>query len=122
VRPPRTWQQRMQDIVGSAEFILGSVGGQGEEKLASDRALRDAVLYNFVIIGEAARLVPEGIEARHPEVPWNDMRDMRNWVAHGYHDVDLQIVWQTIRDDLPDLIRNLKDLLATETGPGDADA
>lgn len=50
------------------------------------------------------------------------MRDMRNRVAHGYHDVDLQIVWQTIRDDLPDLIRNLQALLATEAGPGDADA
>ena len=104
----------MQDIIASAEFILELTRGQGEDELTSDRALRDAVLYNFVIIGEAARAVPNGIEAGHPEVPWNDMRDMRNWVAHGYHGVDAQVVWQTIRNDLPDLVGNLHRILETD--------
>ncbi|HSU17706.1 DUF86 domain-containing protein [Longimicrobium sp.] len=116
MRPSRTWQQRLQDIIASAEFILGMMRGRGEEALAADRSLRDAVLYNFVVIGEAARSVPKEVETRHSVVPWKDMRDMRNWVAHGYHGVDLEIVARTIREDLPDLIENLTRILTIDSG------
>jgi uncharacterized protein with HEPN domain len=76
--------------------------------------VQDAVVRNIEIIGEAAnqinRMAPEYI-AQHPALPWDDMRDMRNIVIHAYFDVDLEIVWQTVHEDLPKLKQQIDHLL-----------
>jgi len=59
--------------------------------------------------------VPEEVVSAHAEVPWRDMSDMRNVIVHGYHQVDLKIVWDTIQNDLPGLIEPLEQLLRDET-------
>jgi uncharacterized protein with HEPN domain len=68
--------------------------------------VQDAVVRNIEIIGEAVnhinRVALEFI-AQHPELPWQDMRDMCNVVIHAYFAVDLQIVWRTVQEDLPKL-------------------
>ena len=64
--------------------------------------MQDTVVRNIEIIGEAAnhinRMAPEFI-AQHPELPWDDMRDMRNVVIHASLAVDLQVVWRTVQED-----------------------
>jgi uncharacterized protein with HEPN domain len=76
--------------------------------------VQDAVVRNIEIIGEAVnhihRVAPEFI-AQHPELPWQDMRDMRNVVIHAYFAVDLQIVWRTVQEDLPKLKQQIDQLL-----------
>jgi hypothetical protein len=67
------------------------------------------------------RMAPEFI-AEHPELPWADMRDMRNVVAHAYFAVNLQVVWRTVQEDLPKLKQQIDQLLsqpppATEPEP-----
>jgi uncharacterized protein with HEPN domain len=70
-----------------------------------------AVLYSLAIIGEAAgSLLPE-VEALYPEISWLDVRGMRNIIIHEYFQVDLEIVWETVQTDLPQLLRQLKSLL-----------
>ena len=68
--------------------------------------IQDVVVRNIEILGEAAnqinRMAPEFISQR-PELPWDDMRDMRNIVIHAYFDVDFEIVWQTVHEVLPKL-------------------
>lgn len=75
---------------------------------------QDAVIRNIGIIGEAARQIqqhaPEFVTA-HPELPWIEMRGMRNKMIHDYFDVDVDVVWSTIRDDLPRLKQQIDDLL-----------
>jgi uncharacterized protein with HEPN domain len=75
---------------------------------------QDAVIRNIEIIGEAAtqiqRQAPEFVTA-HPELPWLDMRDMRNRMIHAYFDVNLSIVWSTVKDDLPRLKQQIDVLL-----------
>lgn len=66
---------------------------------------------NFEIIGEAAAHLPEGIAADHPEIPWQDMRDMRNVLSHEYFGINEKIVWETLQNDLRPLVPLLKDLL-----------
>jgi uncharacterized protein with HEPN domain len=65
---------------------------------------QDAVIRNIEIIGEAASKIqkhaPEFVIA-HPEVPWLDMRDMRNKMIHAYFDVNITVIWKTVKDDLP---------------------
>lgn len=86
-----------------------------EAAFLTNKLVQDAVIRNIEIIGEAAR----NIQKHHPEfatlhaiVPWADMYLMRNRVAHGYFSIDYELVWQTIRRDLPELhmlIRSLSD-------------
>src|SRR6056297_350626 len=64
----------------------------------------DAVIRNFEILGEAAAHVPEEIVFDYPDVPWQDIRDMRNLLAHEYFGVNEEIVWETIQKDLSSLI------------------
>ena len=71
-----------------------------------DRRTQQAVVLNLMTIGEAAaRTANEHKEfaAAHPEIPWAQMRGMRNRMAHGYFDIDLNVVWDTVRSSLPDL-------------------
>jgi len=75
---------------------------------------QDAVIRNIEIIGEAARQLekhdPQFVKA-HPELPWRDMQDMRHKMIHNYFDVDLAIVWATVKNDLPPLKQQIGDLL-----------
>jgi uncharacterized protein with HEPN domain len=69
------------------------------------------VSYELVLIGEAAKNVPLEVQSTAPDVPWQDMGDMRNVVAHEYFGVDLAIVWQTATRDVPKLTTPLRQLL-----------
>jgi len=71
------------------------------DNFKSDTKTVDAVVRNFEIIGEAAAHMPEEIVAGHPEIPWQDMRDMRNVLAHEYFGIDEKIVWETISNRSP---------------------
>jgi uncharacterized protein with HEPN domain len=75
---------------------------------------QDAVIRNIEIIGEAAnriqRQAPEFVAA-HSSVPWRDMRDMRNRMIHHYFEVNLDVVWSTVKDDLPKLKQQIDALL-----------
>ena len=74
----------------------------------------DAVIRNFIVIGEAARHVPDAVAQRHPEVPWATIRGMRNAAVHDYVNISLQTVWNTSKDDLPLLRSQLQALLDEE--------
>lgn len=78
----------------------------GLQAFKQDAFTQDAVIRNIEVIGEAAtklaQVAPDLI-AQHPRIPWNEMRTMRNKIIHEYFDVDLDIVWSTIQQDLPPL-------------------
>jgi uncharacterized protein with HEPN domain len=108
---PRQWKFRLSHIIESVEKIRYFVEGMSIEEFLADSRTSDAVLRNLEIIGEAARLVPEEVTTAYGEVPWADMRAMRNLVAHEYDRVNLSIIWGTIHDDLPPLIPLLQQVL-----------
>jgi uncharacterized protein with HEPN domain len=84
------------------------------ESLEADRRTQAAVLYEIVIIGKAAnRLSPE-FRAQHSTIPWKDMIGMRNILAHQYDKVDAEVVWDVIRQDIPELVTLLQPLLSIE--------
>jgi uncharacterized protein with HEPN domain len=84
------------------------------EQFCADQRTAEAVQFNFIVIGEAARNIPDDVVARHPELPWREMRGLRNVVAHGYFHVSLAILWQTITTDLAPLVEPLQALLDGE--------
>ena len=68
------------------------------------------------IVGEAAARISDDVRRRYPQVPWRDIVGMRHHLIHAYYDVNLDIVWQTVTEDLPPLINSLEDILASESG------
>lgn len=79
--------------------------------LQADRRTQAAVLYEILVVGEAANRVSQNLQARHPNIPWKDIIGMRNMLAHQYDDVDIDEVWDVVSQDIPELIALLEPLL-----------
>lgn len=82
--------------------------------LHHDQQVQDAVIRNIAIIGEAANNIQRmdsNFVASHPELPWIEVRGMRNKVIHNYFDVDWEVVWSTVKDDLRRLKEQIDALL-----------
>jgi len=75
-----------------------------------DKSIR-AVEMNFIIIGEAANQIPDEIEEKYPDIPWNLMRAMRNRIVHVYFNVDEKLMWDTVQNDLPPLVPELEKII-----------
>ncbi|ALB42138.1 hypothetical protein AA650_18260 [Anabaena sp. WA102] len=112
--PSRDWRFRIQDIVLSINEIKQRTRGVTFEEFTKNQTLVKAVLYDFVVIGEATRNVPNDIQLRYPLIPWRLMGGMRNVVTHEYFQVDLSRVWETIQNDLSSLLPQLQEVLERE--------
>ena len=110
--PVRDWKFRLTDILEAIEDCLEITGGMDYKAFTQDKRTLKAVLYNLAVIGEAARKVPEEVAARYPAIPWREMGDMRNVVIHEYFSVDPKILWETIKNELPLMVIELKAILA----------
>jgi len=112
--PSRDWRFRIQDIVASITEIEQRAKDITFEEFAKNQTIVKAVLYDFVVIGEATRNVPDEIQSRYPLIPWRLMGGMRNVVTHEYFQVNLSRVWETIQNDLPSLVPELEEVLERE--------
>jgi uncharacterized protein with HEPN domain len=81
------------------------------EDLVKDRKTREAIILNFVVIGEAIKKIPQEIIVSHPDVPWKEFAGMRDKMVHGYFQISPLIVWETSRHDLAPLAKAVKKLL-----------
>lgn len=99
---------RLQDMLVAARDARAFTAGKIEADLPHDKQLTLALLKCIEIIGEAAARVGEDTRARYPALPWADMIGMRNRLVHIYFDIDLFLLWTTVTDDLPVLIRELE--------------
>ena len=105
------------------EHILEAIGRinryverMNEDDFFDDEKTQDAVVRNFEIIGEASRNMVRNypdFTFLHPEVPWSIAYEMRNLLAHGYFSVDFEIVWNTVKNDLPKMAEQVGQLLKT---------
>ncbi|MBI2918413.1 MAG: DUF86 domain-containing protein [Chloroflexi bacterium] len=114
---PRVWRLRLRHIMEAAAKIRGYSEGMTFEQFSAASMVVDAVIRNLEVIGEAARHIPLDVEEAYPQVPWADMRAMRNILAHEYESVDLSVVWDTIRNDLPPLVPLLQAVLEANDLP-----
>ena len=93
----------VKDILDSAEAIENFVEGMDFEKFKADDKTTSAVIRKFEIIGEAAKHVPDAIRDKYPTVPWKEMAGMRDKLIHFYMGVKYELVWQTIKDVIPQI-------------------
>ncbi len=109
--PEREWDDRIQDIIESIKVIQSYSADLSEHSLLEYPEKVDAILFRFTVIGEAVAHIPETIRTRYTDVPWQEMRDMRNFIAHVYWGIDIGIVWNTIVCDLPPLVLLLEKII-----------
>ncbi|MCW8167028.1 DUF86 domain-containing protein [Verminephrobacter aporrectodeae subsp. tuberculatae] len=100
----------LDHIQQAAANARSFVEGLAKDDFLADKRTQQAVIMSLIIIGEAATKVMDGYAEfiqTHAEVPWRSMRNMRNRMAHGYFDVDLDVVWKTAQEWLPALLKQL---------------
>ncbi len=107
------WVFRIHHILEAIEPIRQYTSGMTFEQFCADSRTMQAVLHNFIVIGEATRHIPDSVQELYSAVPWDGMRDMRNVLTHEYDRVDYWVVWDTIQDDLPGLPPLLQHVLDT---------
>ncbi len=108
----RSAKERVQDILSAIGSIQLRTATLNFEEFSRDETVVKAVLYDLIVIGEAAANIPIDIQALAPELPWRLMRDMRNIMAHEYFQINLRITWSTIQNNLPPLVPSLQQLHA----------
>ena len=94
---------RLLHIRDAAETAAGFIAGRNREDLESDQMLRLALTKLVEIVGEAAKQLSAAGRTRYPGVAWDDAARMRDRLVHHYFDIDLDVLWATLTDDLPAL-------------------
>jgi uncharacterized protein with HEPN domain len=93
----RQWVFRVQDILMAIEKIERYTDKMTLAKFKQNDLVIDAVVRNFEIIGEASKSIPSSIQRSYPEVPWKEIKGMRDVLIHEYFGVDIQILWHTTK-------------------------
>jgi uncharacterized protein with HEPN domain len=102
---------RIMHMIDAAEEALFFVADSSGEDFSKNRMLILSVIKEIEIIGEAASKISEGTKSEFAYIPWQDIVGMRNRLIHGYFDVNVKLVWNTIKNNLPSLIISLKKII-----------
>ena len=100
MREQRNDPKRLQDILQAIDTIFQYVDGRGMQEFLADKKSYHAVIYNIMIIGEAANMLTFEFRESHTELQWRQITNMRNFLIHGYHNVEEDLVWEAIAVDL----------------------
>lgn len=101
----------LKHILVEADYLLGRSAGLTFDAFLADETVRRAFVRSLEIIGEAAKKVPEGFRASHPSVEWRAMAGMRDRLIHDYFGVDFELVWDVIRNRIPELREQIASIL-----------
>jgi len=106
----RDAQLLIEDIQESAQKILSYCQDLSYEDFLNDSKTIDAVIRNFEIIGEAANRLSPQFRNANPHIEWTRIRGFRNRIVHDYFGIDFEIVWSIVRDNIPQLIKDIEGL------------
>lgn len=98
----------LDEAIDAAERLVELTAERTPADFDADRDRRDALLWNFTVLGEAIAQMSEEIKAAHPHVKWSDPVRVRNRIVHGYWSVDLEVLVATARHDLPAFVARVR--------------
>ena len=111
----RDYRLFLHDILESSVKIEKYIGNITFKEFSSNQMIIDAVVRNFIIIGEASSNISDEIRNKYPIVPWSKMKAMRNIVVHEYFGVNLRTTWNTIKKSLPKLKKEITKVIKQES-------
>ena len=100
--------ERLYHIEASIGHVMEFLEGKTFEEMRDDKMRFYAVVYNIMIIGEAANMLTKEFREEHPETPWCNIVDMRNVLVHGYYTASPLFIWETYTNDLSPLLEQVK--------------
>lgn len=101
----------MKDMLSHAREAVELLGDTSRQEFESERVIQLALTRLVEIVGEAANRVSAARKQNHPEIPWPQIVGMRNRLVHGYDVIDWDLLWYTVRTDLPPLIAALQSIV-----------
>lgn len=104
----REYADFLKDMLDNAQRAIQFTKGMDYKSFAEDDKTVYAVVRAVEIIGEAAVKISEEVRSQYPRVPWREVKGMRNKLVHHYFGINMEVVWQTVQEDLPMLIDALK--------------
>lgn len=107
----KTDQYYIQKIVTDIEFIIAHTEGLTIEQLEDNEVLVDSVMFRLIQVSENSDKLTESFKEQHKEFPWRAMKGLRNRIVHEYGNVDMSVVYDTIQNDIPELLQNLKEFI-----------
>jgi uncharacterized protein with HEPN domain len=107
-------QALLIDMYQAARKIAGFKTGIDFEQFRSDLKTQSAVIHQFLVIGEVAKLLSNSFKSENTSMPWSAMARMRDKLIHHYRGVDLQEIWKAADDEIPKLIELLRGLIPPE--------
>jgi len=105
---------RILHILEAARKAMGFVENRTRDDLDKEEMLAISLIHLLEIVGEAANSVSNDFREQHPHIPWKKMIELRNRLIHGYFDINLDIVWDTILEDIPPLVADLEKIIPHE--------
>lgn len=104
----RKWKFRIRHMLAAIDESRHFAAGMSYGEFCADAKTLKAIVWNIATLGEAAGQVPEAVRQAYPDVPWADIRGMRNHIVHAYDRIDPEIVWQVVQEELPPLVAELQ--------------
>lgn len=100
----------VQKLITHTRKILGYCDGVSYAQFSADSKLVEACVFNLSQMGELSNRIDATFAQAHPEIPWRQIYGLRNRLVHDYEGVNLTLIWEIIHDDLPPLLKQLKNL------------
>ena len=113
MKEPRLVQDYLGDILDAMDKAEDFTGSMSLQAFKSDDKTVYAVIRSLEIIGEAAKKVPAHLRRRFPDIPWKSLAGMRDKLIHDYVGVSLEVVWRTVKEDIPAVRPRLNEMLDT---------
>ena len=101
----------LEDIMDAMNKAEMFVAGMNFERFDADIKTQYAVVRAIEIMGEPTKRLPRAIRRRYPGVPWKDMAGMRDRIIHGYDNVNLRVVWDVAKRDIPQIKPQIQQIL-----------
>ena len=111
--------QRIYHILQQAVTIRRRIEGLTKDEFLADINKTEATLYGLTVISEAVRAIDDDFKSAHPDVPWQSIVGMCNFIVHEYDGIDYDIVWNVISQDLPDMTPRLVEIYKAFKFPDD---
>ncbi|MFA6923972.1 MAG: DUF86 domain-containing protein [Bacteroidales bacterium] len=97
----RKYALYIEDMLTSIKRIEEYTNNKSFSEFKKNYMIVDAVIRNFEIIGEATKNIPADIQERHKEIPWKKMYNLRNLISHVYFGIDYEMIWEIVKNNLP---------------------